>query len=110
MSSVLLAPYLLILYDSCPNQTSTYVQYSGYSEDAILPIATIMLNYLLQPIKHENFHKKYSLRRFYKVAQFVYSWTRERWSEGDTVDLVDRLSQLRRTGQGFDLVAAELEQ
>ena len=33
----------------------------------MLPTANLMLNYILKPIKHESFHKKYAGKRYYKV-------------------------------------------
>jgi len=50
-------------------QTPNLAHYSSYKESALLPTANLMLNYILKPIKHESFHKKYAGKRYYKVCR-----------------------------------------
>ncbi|KZV99609.1 A/B/D/E cyclin [Exidia glandulosa HHB12029] len=47
------------------------VHYSTYSEETIIPVANLMLNYILKPKKHENFWKKYASKKFYKVCDWA---------------------------------------
>lgn len=49
-------------------QTPNLAHYSGYSESALVPTANLMLNYVLKPIRHESFHKKYAGKRYYKAS------------------------------------------
>ena len=49
-------------------QSPNLAHYSSYKESALLPTANLMLNYILKPIKHESFHKKYAGKRYYKVC------------------------------------------
>ncbi|CAE6361649.1 unnamed protein product [Rhizoctonia solani] len=95
--------------------------YSGYSEEALLPCANIMLNYIVQPPSaHESLWKKYSGKKYFKCATYARKWAEQRWppepkrsSEGsasdDTVEQVEvdlpaALPVLR------DQIAARLEQ
>ena len=57
-----------------PLQTANLAHYSSYKESALIPTANLMLNYILKPIRHESFHKKYAGKRFYKVSEIVNSW------------------------------------
>lgn len=75
------------------------VHYSGYTEADIVPVARLMLNYVLKPTRHENFFKKYAARKFMKASVFVHSWARDRWEEGTVVDLAAELPELRRASQ-----------
>ncbi|KAG9035558.1 G2/mitotic-specific cyclin [Tulasnella sp. JGI-2019a] len=79
--------------------TPNLTHYSGYTEKAIIPVARHMLNYVLKPTRHDNFFKKYAARKFMKASPFVYSWARDRWPEGTTVDLEEELPELRGAAQ-----------
>jgi len=48
-------------------QTPNLAHYSGYKESALIPTANLMLNYILKPVRHEAFRKKYAGKRFQKV-------------------------------------------
>ena len=52
-------------------QTANLAHYSSYKESALIPTANLMLNYILKPIRHESFHKKYAGKRYYKVSEIV---------------------------------------
>lgn len=71
------------------------IHYSTYREKDLVEPANIMLNYMLEPIKHEAFWKKYASKRYMKVSPYVREWALMRWSEGDEVDLAAELPSLR---------------
>lgn len=56
----------------CPlipfTKTANLAHYSSYAESSLLPTANLMLNYILKPIRHESFHRKYAGKRFLKVS------------------------------------------
>lgn len=49
-------------------QSATLAHYSSYAESSLIPTANLMLNYLLKPIRHESFYRKYAGKRFLKVS------------------------------------------
>ncbi|CAE6462912.1 unnamed protein product [Rhizoctonia solani] len=54
--------------------------YSGYSEEALLPCANTMLNYIVQPPStHESLWKKYSGKKYFKCATYARKWAEQRW-------------------------------
>ncbi|KAJ7911392.1 cyclin-like protein, partial [Mycena leptocephala] len=57
-----------------------------YTETAIIPVATHMLYYVLQPIRQENFYKKYAGKRNMKASVYMRQWALVRWPEGTTPD------------------------
>ncbi|KAJ1302080.1 hypothetical protein OPQ81_000913 [Rhizoctonia solani] len=71
------------------------IHYSTYREKDLIEPANIMLNYMLEPIKHEAFWKKYASKRYMKVSPYVREWALMRWSEGEEVDLTAELPGLR---------------
>ncbi|KAG9038829.1 G2/mitotic-specific cyclin [Tulasnella sp. JGI-2019a] len=75
------------------------VHYSGYTENALIPVAQHMLNYVLKPTLHDSFFKKYASRKFLKASPFMHSWATDRWPEGTTVNLEQELPELRRAIQ-----------
>jgi len=48
-------------------QTPNLAHYSSYGEGSLIPTANLMLNYILKPIKHAAFYKKYASKRYFKV-------------------------------------------
>jgi hypothetical protein len=54
-------------------QTPNLAHYSSYAESALVPVANIMLNYVLKPIRHESFYKKYAGKRYLKVRGLLLS-------------------------------------
>lgn len=61
-----------------------------------------MLTYILKADsseRHEAFHKKYAHKRFKGVSTYAHKWARERWEEGEEVDLAERLPDLRGEGK-----------
>lgn len=57
--------------DHGPFQTPNLAHYSSYPESAIIPTANIMLNYILKPIRHSSFFKKYASKKYMKVCYFA---------------------------------------
>ena len=58
--------FLLTLTFHLRLQDATLTQYSGYSEDEIQPVFLLMLEYLIRPVAHEAFFKKYASKKFLK--------------------------------------------
>ena len=57
---------------SCANPTpDALAHYSTYAESSLIPTANLMLNYILKPIRHESFYKKYAGKRFLKVSMMT---------------------------------------
>ena len=48
-------------------QTPNLAHYSSYPESAIIPTANLMINYVLKPVRHSSFFKKYAAKKFMKV-------------------------------------------
>ncbi|KAL9709903.1 G2/mitotic-specific cyclin [Leucoagaricus gongylophorus] len=75
--------------------TPNLAHYSGYPESALVPTANLMLNYILKPIRHESFHKKYAGKRYYKSSIYMREWALDRWPEETQVNLTHELSRLK---------------
>jgi len=60
----------------------TLVHYSTYSEQELLGTAEIMLDYLLRPISHQFFHKKYANKKFMRASTYVVDWAAKTFPEG----------------------------
>ncbi|KAF9457551.1 cyclin-like protein [Collybia nuda] len=75
--------------------TPNLAHYSSYTESALVPTANLMLNYILKPIRHESFHKKYAGKRYFKSSLYMRKWALERWNEGTQVDLSKELPRLK---------------
>ncbi|KAH7907568.1 cyclin-like protein [Hygrophoropsis aurantiaca] len=75
--------------------TANLAHYSSYAESSLIPTANLMLNYILKPIRHESFYKKYAGKRFLKVSIWVREWALERWEESTQVSLLHDLPMLK---------------
>ncbi|KAF9819395.1 hypothetical protein IEO21_02138 [Rhodonia placenta] len=75
--------------------TPNLAHYSSYPEHALVPTANLMLNYVLRPIRHESFFKKYASKKFLKASIWVRQWALDKWDENTTVSLVDVLPELK---------------
>ncbi|KDR72521.1 hypothetical protein GALMADRAFT_228812 [Galerina marginata CBS 339.88] len=75
--------------------TPNLAHYSSYRESQLIPTANLMLNYILKPIRHESFHKKYAGKRYYKSSVYMRDWALNRWEESMQVDLVAELCRLK---------------
>ncbi|SPO28651.1 probable Clb1 - B-type cyclin 1 [Ustilago trichophora] len=62
--------------------TPTLVHYSTYSEQELLGTAEIMLDYVLRPITHQFFHKKYAHKKFMRASTYVIDWAHKSFPEG----------------------------
>ncbi|SPO28138.1 probable Clb1 - B-type cyclin 1 [Ustilago trichophora] len=62
--------------------TPTLVHYSTYSEQELLGTAEIMLDYVLRPITHHFFHKKYAHKKFMRASTYVIDWAHKSFPEG----------------------------
>jgi hypothetical protein len=60
-----------------------------------MPTASLMLNYILKPIRHENFFNKYASAKFAKASVVVRTWALEKWEEGSVVDLEAECERLK---------------
>ncbi|KAI9508085.1 cyclin-like protein [Russula earlei] len=86
-----LARFVLGKEDWTPN----LAHYSSYAESAIIPTANLMINYVLKPVRHGSFFKKYAAKKFMKASTYVRSWALERWPENTQVNLAEELSSLK---------------
>ncbi|KAI8986694.1 cyclin-like protein [Trametes punicea] len=78
-----------------PDWTPNLAHYSSYRESDIIPTANLMLNYILKPVRHQSFYKKYASKKFLKASVFVRDWALERWEENTQVDLQAELPALK---------------
>ncbi|KLO17640.1 hypothetical protein SCHPADRAFT_152778 [Schizopora paradoxa] len=85
--------------------------FSMYPEDALIPTANIILNFVLKPIRYEQFYKKYAAKKYYKVSVHARHWATSLWEEGTHVDLKADLVQLKKIvdEQRSEQLAAEAE-
>ncbi|KAH9477831.1 G2/mitotic-specific cyclin cdc13 [Psilocybe cubensis] len=75
--------------------TPNLAHFSSYRESALIPTANLMLNYILKPIRHESFHKKYAAKRYFKSSVYMRNWALDRWGEGTQVDLAKELPTIK---------------
>ena len=47
-------------------QDATLTKFAGYSEEEILPVFDLMIDYLQAPVAHEALFKKYASKKFLK--------------------------------------------
>ncbi|KAI0065251.1 hypothetical protein BV25DRAFT_1927886 [Artomyces pyxidatus] len=106
-SAIWLARLVLGREDWTPN----LAHYSSYSESALVPTANLMLNYVLKPIRHPSFYKKYASKKYMKASPFERKWALNRWEENTLVHLESELPSLNAlTGAARDrAIAAGLD-
>jgi G2/mitotic-specific cyclin 1/2 len=77
--------------------TPNLQHYASYTEEAIIPTANIMLNFVLRPIRHECFFNKYASKKYMKASTYVRDWAISKWGEdaGGSVRLEDYLDELK---------------
>ncbi|KAH7338920.1 cyclin-like protein [Rhizoctonia solani] len=78
-----------------PEWDANLEHYSGYAESKLVRCANIMVNFLLQPIKHDSLWRKYSKKKYMKCAVVARKWAEARWPPEDKVDLAAALPYLR---------------
>jgi len=80
-----------------PDWTPNLRHYSSYPESALLPTASLIINYLLKPMQHEAFYKKYASKKFLKASVYVRQWCLDRWDEKTHVDLEKELPAIKES-------------
>ncbi|KAK6544385.1 G2/mitotic-specific cyclin [Orbilia ellipsospora] len=55
---------------------ASLVHYSGYTEEEIIPVFKLMVDYLARPVKHEAFFMKYADKKFKKASIKVRTWAK----------------------------------
>ncbi|TPX58058.1 hypothetical protein PhCBS80983_g03384 [Powellomyces hirtus] len=50
------------------------IHYSGYTEEQIIPVSELMIEYLIRPKKTMALYKKYASRKFMKASVIVEDW------------------------------------
>ncbi|KAK0204046.1 g2/mitotic-specific cyclin cdc13 [Desarmillaria ectypa] len=86
-----LARLALNMEDWTPN----LAHYSTYSQSEIIPTANLMLNYILKPVRHEQFYKKFARKQNMKASVYLRTWALDRWPEGSQVELQKVLPELK---------------
>ncbi|KAF4563937.1 G2/mitotic-specific cyclin [Pleurotus pulmonarius] len=87
--------------------THNLIHYSSYSEEEVVPIANMMIDYVLSEPPHVNLYAKYAAKRYMKVSVYVRQWVLNHWSEGDKVILTDDLAMLKIEARELRLKAEE---
>lgn len=90
-AAMLLARLALNMEDWTPN----LAHYSTYSQSEIIPTANLMLNYILKPVCHEQFYKKFARKQNMKASVYLRAWALENWTEGSQVELQEVLPGLK---------------
>ncbi|KAJ7817505.1 A/B/D/E cyclin [Mycena olivaceomarginata] len=75
--------------------TPSLVHYAMYAENVLIPVATHMLYYVVQPIRHESLYKKYAGKRNMKASVYMRQWALARWAEGTMLDLAADLPAMK---------------
>ncbi|RPA85665.1 A/B/D/E cyclin [Ascobolus immersus RN42] len=52
------------------------VYYSDYTEEEVLPVVRMMIEYLAAPVRHRAFYKKYANKRFMKASIHARQWAK----------------------------------
>jgi len=53
------------------------IHFSDYTEEQILPVFRLMIDYLVRPVKHEAFYKKYASKKFMKASLHARGWAKK---------------------------------
>ncbi|KAJ9636548.1 G2/mitotic-specific cyclin [Knufia peltigerae] len=56
---------------------ATLTKFAGYSEDEILPVFDLMVEYLQAPVAHEALFKKYASKKFLKASIMSRKWAKD---------------------------------
>ncbi|CAE6406551.1 unnamed protein product [Rhizoctonia solani] len=73
-----------------PEWDANLEHYSGYSENKLVRCANVMVNFLLQPIKHESLWRKYSKKKYLKCAIVARKWAEVRWPPEENRSGIDQ--------------------
>ncbi|VDC07482.1 unnamed protein product [Peniophora sp. CBMAI 1063] len=77
------------------NWTPDLAHYSSYPESQLIPTANLMLNFILKPVRHASFYKKYASKKFMKASIFCRKWALNRWEESTAVDLSTEIMSVK---------------
>lgn len=53
------------------------IHYSDYTEEQVLPVFRLMIDYLIRPVKHQAFFKKYASKKFMKASLHAREWAKK---------------------------------
>ncbi|KAF8252282.1 hypothetical protein K440DRAFT_536320 [Wilcoxina mikolae CBS 423.85] len=53
------------------------VHFSDYTEEQVLPVFRLMIDYLIRPVKHQAFFKKYASKKFMKASLHARDWAKK---------------------------------
>ncbi|EXJ85044.1 G2/mitotic-specific cyclin-B [Capronia epimyces CBS 606.96] len=56
---------------------ATLTKFAGYTEEEILPVFDLMVNYLEAPVAHEALFKKYASKKFLKASIMSRKWAKD---------------------------------
>lgn len=66
------------------------VHYSGgYTEERIMPVCNLMIDYLVKPVVHDAFFKKYASKRFLKASILARQWAKKRVEASPLAPILD---------------------
>ncbi|RMZ80364.1 hypothetical protein DV738_g2854, partial [Chaetothyriales sp. CBS 135597] len=57
--------------------SSTLCQFSGYTEEEIMPVFELLVDYLRAPVAHEALFKKYASKKFLKASILTRKWAKD---------------------------------
>ncbi|KAH9477616.1 G2/mitotic-specific cyclin cdc13 [Psilocybe cubensis] len=84
--------------------TPNLEHYTTYGEKDILPIASILLEYIItNPIQHDSLFKKYAHKRFFRASAYIQSWALELWPENGSVNLEKDVADIKEECQRASL-------
>ncbi|TFK22380.1 nime/cyclinb [Coprinopsis marcescibilis] len=76
--------------------TPTLERYTTFSEQKIIPVATIMLEYIItSPVQHESLYKKYTAKKYLKCSSYMRQWAFDRWPENSDIHLGRDLERIK---------------
>ncbi|PPQ82589.1 hypothetical protein CVT25_007103 [Psilocybe cyanescens] len=80
--------------------TPNLEHYTMYNEKEILPVANILLDYIItHPVQHDSLYKKYAHKRFFRASAYIQSWALELWPENGSVDLAKDVADIKEECQ-----------
>ncbi|KAG7091936.1 hypothetical protein E1B28_008328 [Marasmius oreades] len=71
------------------------VHYTTYKEREVVPVANMILNYLLRRNQSENLYRKYASKKYYKCSVFVRKWALNLGEVDADIDLVGLLPAIK---------------
>ncbi|KAJ6458864.1 g2/mitotic-specific cyclin cdc13 [Mycena vitilis] len=75
---------------------ATLAHYAMYTEAEVIPEAQKMLRYILRPIEHDAFYRKWAAKGNMKASVYMREWALTRWAEGAKVNLAAEVPALKR--------------